>query len=112
QFPHPSLFKRRRTLSYIYVHALGLGNENGVVAVNERLGGQVSYLANSGFTQRRLHVLMGELPLRLGAPALAAGHLRLLVRRALRPLVRQLAPRRRVARHVRWRMSGPSLKGP
>lgn len=55
QFPHPSLFKRRRTLSYIYVHALGLGNENGVVAVNGRLGGRVSYLANSGFTQRRLH---------------------------------------------------------
>ena len=55
QFPHPSLFKRRRTLSYIYVHALGLGDENGEVAVNGRLGGQVSYLANSGFTQRRLH---------------------------------------------------------
>ena len=55
QFPHPSLFKRRRTLSYIYVHALSLGNEKGVVAVNGRLGGRVSYLANSGFTQRGLH---------------------------------------------------------
>ena len=52
---HPSLFKRCRTLSYVYVHALGLGNESGVVAVYCRLGGRVSYLANSGFTQRCLH---------------------------------------------------------
>ncbi|MGB1007253.1 MAG: hypothetical protein ACPGVX_08755 [Thalassobaculaceae bacterium] len=32
QFPHPSLFKGRRTVSYLYVHALGLGNEIGVAA--------------------------------------------------------------------------------
>ena len=30
-------------------------NQEAGVAVNDRLGGRVSYLANSGFTQRRLH---------------------------------------------------------
>lgn len=50
QFPHPSLFDGRRTPSYLYVQALSLGNQNGVVAPSDRLG----YLANSGFTQRRL----------------------------------------------------------